>query len=145
MPGQVPKPIVQERFERLVELVNHTTLRENLAQVGRTVEVMFAAGEGRKDRATARMSGRACDNRLVHVAVPEVDQLRPRPGDIADVLITYAAPHHLTADAGLLRLRRTSGGDAWQTRQIPSGAPRQPVSLGIPTVGLPAPVEQSCS
>jgi tRNA-2-methylthio-N6-dimethylallyladenosine synthase len=145
MPGQVPKPIVQERFERLVELVNHTTLRENLAQVGRTVEVMFADGEGRKDRATARMSGRARDNRLVHVAVPEVDQLRPRPGDIADVLITYAAPHHLTADAGLLRLRRTSGGDAWQTRQIPSAAPRQPVSLGIPTVGLPAPVEQSCS
>ena len=32
---------------------------------------MFADGEGRKDAATARMSGRARDNRLVHVAVPE--------------------------------------------------------------------------
>ena len=145
MPGQVPKPIVQERYERLVELVNDITLRENRAQVGRVVEVMFADGEGRKDSATARMSGRARDNRLVHVAVPEVAELRPRPGDMADVVITYAAPHHLTADAGPLRLRRTPGGAAWQTRQIPSDAPRQPVSLGIPSVGLPAPFGQSCS
>jgi tRNA-2-methylthio-N6-dimethylallyladenosine synthase len=144
MPGQVPKQVVQERYERLVELVNESTLRENLAQLGRTVEVMFADGEGRKDNATARMSGRARDNRLVHVTVPEVGELRPRPGDIADVMITYAAPHHLTADAGLLKLRRTRGGDAWQARHTPSDVPRQPVSLGIPTVGLPAPVEQGC-
>jgi tRNA-2-methylthio-N6-dimethylallyladenosine synthase len=77
MPGQVPKPIVQERYERLVGLVNDITLQENLGQVGRTVEVMFADGEGRKDSATARMSGRARDNRLVHVAVPD-GPARPR-------------------------------------------------------------------
>src|SRR6185503_6475931 len=67
MPDQVPKAVVQERYERLVELVGQISWAENLAQVGRTVEVMFADGEGRKDAATARLSGRAQDNRLVHV------------------------------------------------------------------------------
>ena len=71
MPDQIPKPVVQERYERLVELVNEIAWPENLKQVGRPVEVMFADGEGRKDAATARMSGRARDNRLVHVTVPE--------------------------------------------------------------------------
>ena len=52
MPDQVPKAVVQERYERLVELVGEISWSENLAQVGRTVEVMFADGEGRKDAAT---------------------------------------------------------------------------------------------
>jgi tRNA-2-methylthio-N6-dimethylallyladenosine synthase len=144
MPNQVPKPVVQHRYERLVELVNDITLQENMAQVGRSVEVMFADGEGRKDNATARMSGRARDNRLVHVMVPDQRELRPRPGDLADVTITYAAPHHLTADGGLQSLRRTRGGDAWRARQTTPDAPPKLVSLGLPTVGLPAPLEHSC-
>ena len=93
--------------------------QENLDQVGRTVEVMFADGEGRKDAATHRMSGRAQDNRLVHVRVPEDPAQRPRPGDLADVVITYAAPHHLTADDGLLTLRRTP----WRRRLGGSAGP----------------------
>ena len=137
MSGQVRKPVVQERYERLVDLVNETAWQENLTQVGRQVEVMFADGEGRKDSATSRMSGRARDNRLVHVTVPEEHSARPRPGDVADVVITYAAPHHLTADAGLDSLRRTPGGDAWQERLEQVGASRRPVSLGLPTVGVP--------
>jgi tRNA-2-methylthio-N6-dimethylallyladenosine synthase len=141
MPDQVPKPVVQERYERLVELVGEVSWAENLAQVGRTVEVMFADGEGRKDAATSRMSGRARDNRLVHVAVPDDESLRPRPGDLAEVEITYAAPHHLTADAGLLSLRRTRGGDAWQARRNGDDpAARRSVGLGMPGVGAPASV-----
>jgi tRNA-2-methylthio-N6-dimethylallyladenosine synthase len=136
MPDQVPKQVVQERYERLVELVGELAYAENRAFEGREVEVMFATGEGRKDQATNRMSGRARDNRLVHVAVPEDPELRPRPGDIATVTVTHAAPHHLNSDAPLTNLRRTRGGDAWQ------GAKETPkptgVGLGIPTVGRPA-------
>ncbi|HEU5483591.1 MAG TPA: MiaB/RimO family radical SAM methylthiotransferase, partial [Microlunatus sp.] len=140
MPDQVPKAVVQERYERLVDLVGEISWAENLTQVGRTVEVMFADGEGRKDAATSRMSGRARDNRLVHVAVPDGDQ-RPRPGDLAEVEITYAAPHHLNADGGLLSLRRTRGGDAWQARQQGTAVTGpQSVGLGMPGVGLPAPL-----
>jgi tRNA-2-methylthio-N6-dimethylallyladenosine synthase len=137
MPDQVPKPVVQERYDRLAALVNEIALRENQAQLGRRVEVLFATGEGRKDRATARMSGRARDNRLVHVAIPDDRARRPRPGDIAVVVITYAAPHHLNADAGIVGLRRTPGGDAWAASQSTSDR-RSPVTLGLPTVGLPA-------
>ena len=66
MEDQVPKPVVQERYERLVDLVDDIAWQENKAQVGRTVEVMFAEGEGRKDEVTHRVTGRARDNRLVH-------------------------------------------------------------------------------
>ena len=139
MPDQVPKAVVQERYERLVELVGDIAWRENLAQVGRTVEVLFADGEGRKDAATSRMSGRARDNRLVHVAVPDDPALRPRPGDFAETVVTYAAPHHLNADAGVMSLRRTRGGDAWAAQRAqPPASPA--VSLGLPTIGPPAPV-----
>ncbi|MGB4628888.1 MAG: tRNA (N6-isopentenyl adenosine(37)-C2)-methylthiotransferase MiaB, partial [Propionicimonas sp.] len=59
MEDQVPRHVVQERYERLVEVVGDLAWSENLTLVGERVEVMFAAGEGRKDVATARMSGRA--------------------------------------------------------------------------------------
>jgi len=141
MPDQIPKAVVQERYERLVALVNDTAWRENQRLVGTEVEVMFADGEGRKDAATSRMSGRARDNRLVHVTVPEDPALRPRPGDLARTTVTYAAPHHLTADSGITGLRRTPGGDAWQGRRTPpAGAPSAAVSLGLPQVGVPAPL-----
>ena len=132
----VPKPVVQERYDRLVDLVGETALQENRKQLGRRVEVMFADGEGRKDVLTHRMSGRARDNRLVHVSVPEEPKDRPRPGDLAEVIITHAAPHHLTADSGLLALRRTRGGDAWQRSRSTPQAPAT-VSLGMPAVGAP--------
>ena len=131
MPDQVPREVVGERYERLVDLVGRVAYEENMALVGRRVEVMFADGEGRKDAATARMSGRARDNRLVHVRVPDDEADRPRPGDFAEVEVTYAAPHHLNADGGLLNLRRSRGGDAWQARNTAPDA-RPLVGLGMP-------------
>ena len=111
--------VVQERYDRLVDLVGRNLLAEKPeAESASGVEVMFADGEGRKDTLTHRMSGRARDNRLVHVSVPQEPAERPRPGDVAEVIITLAAPHHLTADAGLLALRRTCGGDAWQATSV---------------------------
>ena len=143
MPDQVPKAVVQERYERLVALVGDVAWAQNKALVGKTVEVMFAAGEGRKDAATSRLSGRSQDNRLVHVRVPDDAALRPRPGDIAEVEVTYAAPHHLNADSGLLSLRRTRGGDAWAAREAGT---KPVVGLGLPSIGVPTPLpaEAAC-
>ncbi|MFP5283743.1 MAG: tRNA (N6-isopentenyl adenosine(37)-C2)-methylthiotransferase MiaB, partial [Actinomycetes bacterium] len=62
---------------------------------------------------------------------------RPRPGDLAGVRVTYAAPHHLTADAGLATLTRTRGGDAWAERQARPETPRPLVALGMPSLGAP--------
>ncbi|MFT3861329.1 tRNA (N6-isopentenyl adenosine(37)-C2)-methylthiotransferase MiaB [Micropruina sp.] len=129
MPDQVPKQVVQQRYERLVDLVGDLAWQENQKLIGHEVEVMFAAGEGRKDAATARVSGRARDNRLVHVTVPDGAE-RPRPGDLGTATISYAAPHHLVADGGLANLRRTRGGDAWDARNTPQ---KRMVGLGLPT------------
>lgn len=146
LPDQLPKAVVQERYERLVALQEQVSWDENLTQVGRTVEVLVATGEGRKDGATARISGRARDNRLVHVALPSDLLDAPRPGDVVEVDVTYAAPHHLVADSGVeggrFAVRRTRAGDAWDRRQAQScGVPAQPsagtssaVVLGLPTV-----------
>ncbi|AQX14823.1 tRNA (N6-isopentenyl adenosine(37)-C2)-methylthiotransferase MiaB [Tessaracoccus lapidicaptus] len=138
MPDQVPKAVTQERYERLVDLVNEVAWEENRRFAGQDVEVMFATGEGRKDAETNRMSGRARDNRLVHVAVPEDPALRPRPGDIATVRVTHAAPHHLNSDELPRNLRRTRGGDAWEAATL--GPRPVGVGLGLPTVGRPDPL-----
>ena len=127
---------VRERYERLVDLVGEIAWEENRRFEGKEVEVMFALGEGRKDSATNRMSGRARDNRLVHVAVDEDSAGRPRPGDIAYATITHAAPHHLNSDAPLRGLRRTRGGDAWEVANTDAPAPTG-VSLGMPSLRRP--------
>jgi tRNA-2-methylthio-N6-dimethylallyladenosine synthase len=126
--GQLPKAVVQERYDRLVTLQEQISLEENRDQIGRTVEVLVATGEGRKDSRTARMSGRARDGRLVHFT-PGVAQVRP--GDIVTTVVTDAAPHHLIADGDVITHRRTRAGDACGQR--PSG-----VTLGMPGVGQPA-------
>src|SRR5262249_48095849 len=65
MPGQVPKQVVQERYDRLVALQEEISWELNRELVGSPVELLVAEGEGRKDAATHRMSGRARDGRLV--------------------------------------------------------------------------------
>ncbi len=157
MAEQVPKEVVQERYGRLVALVEETALAENRRQVGRRLDVLVAEGEGRKDATTARRSGRAPDNRLVHfvtdsvtdpVVDPGVDPIvgpGVRPGDVVTVEVTYAAPHHLVADGPALAVRRTRAGDAWAARQksladpsttVPA-ATRPLTLLGLPGVGTP--------
>ena len=129
MDDQIPKAVVQERYERLVALVNDIAWEENQRQEGRTLEVLIAEGEGRKDDRTARLSGRATDNRLVHVAVDESVGI-PRPGDMVTAEVTYAAPHHLVADR-VLSLRRTRAGDAGERADAETASG---VLLGMPTV-----------
>ncbi|MGN6636731.1 MAG: tRNA (N6-isopentenyl adenosine(37)-C2)-methylthiotransferase MiaB, partial [Oryzihumus sp.] len=147
---QVPASVVQERYERLTALVEEVSWAENRALEGRTVEVLVATGEGRKDAATSRMSGRARDNRLVHFSVPEGAD-RPRPGDLVTVDVTYGAPHHLVADSGVeggrYAVRRTAGGDAWEALQEQGPAPKPAVSLGMPSLGQPVtppPAARAC-
>jgi len=127
--GQVPKAVVQECYERLVDVQEQISLEGNRALIGRTVELLVATGEGRKDTRTARMTGRARDGRLVHFALNQGGQ-RVRPGDIVTTTVTEAAPHHLIADAGILTHRRTRAGDAHGARQRPGG-----IGLGMPTLG----------
>ncbi len=85
---QVPKAVVQERFDRLVQLQERISLERNAELVGRRVEVLVE-GEGRK----GRTAGRTRTNKLVHF-----DADAPA-GSFVDVLVTAAHPHHLDGQA----------------------------------------------
>jgi tRNA-2-methylthio-N6-dimethylallyladenosine synthase len=128
MDGQVPREVVQERYERLIAVQDEASLAANRALVGSTVEVLAAEGEGRKDAATGRRSGRARDGRLVHFAC---DVTAVRPGDVVTTAVTYGAPHHLVADGPPLSHRRTAAGDAHEAGRRPA---TPGVLLGMPTV-----------
>lgn len=157
MEDQVPAEVAGERYRRLLDLQKRISTEENEEIVGRTVEVLIAEGEGRKDADTARLTGRAEDNRLVHVALPEelrpyadtfsgenhVENL-PRPGDMVRAVVTHGAPHHLLADSavtgGTFEIIRTRAGEAWargkaRVAELDAEA-RGPVSLGLPTLRI---------
>ncbi len=138
MPDQVPAAVVRERYQRLVDVVTEIAWAENQALVGSTVELLVSEGEGRKDAATHRLTGRARDNRLVHFDASSAEPGAIRPGDVVEVAVTYAAPHHLVADGPVLAHRRTRSGDAWLARTAPASSAASAVSLGMPTVAAPA-------
>ncbi|TWF74347.1 tRNA-i(6)A37 thiotransferase enzyme MiaB [Pseudonocardia hierapolitana] len=131
LPDQLPKAVVQERYERLVALQEEISWQQNRALEGRVVEVLVSTGEGRKDGATRRMSGRARDGRLVHFAPGD---LPIRPGDVVEVAIGYGAPHHLVADGPVLSHRRTRAGDVHESGTRPGGTA---TGLGLPGFGAP--------
>jgi tRNA-2-methylthio-N6-dimethylallyladenosine synthase len=91
-PDQPSKEVVQERFDRLVDLQERVSLERNREAVGATFEVLIE-GEGRK----GRLAGRTRTNKLVHL---DGDL---EPGEFVQVVITQAHPHHLEGarvDAG---------------------------------------------
>jgi tRNA-2-methylthio-N6-dimethylallyladenosine synthase len=139
MDEQVPRQVVAERYERLVALQDEISWAENRAQVGRSIEVLVAAGEGRKDAGTGRLSGRARDGRLVHFRGGDGEL--PRPGDVVRTTVTRAAPHHLLADEPPLEWRRTRAGDlAAAGTPCAADTPKpRAVGLGLPGVGAPVP------
>ncbi|MDZ5076059.1 tRNA (N6-isopentenyl adenosine(37)-C2)-methylthiotransferase MiaB [Nesterenkonia sp. HG001] len=145
MEDQIPKQVVQERFERLIALQNRITAEENQRQIGTVQELLVTADSGSKGSETGRRSGRAPDNRLVHFSVP-TGAPEPRPGDFVTVSITDAGSYHLLADPTSVeefRLRRSRAGDAWDRAQAEScgvgttqvgGEQPGAVSLGMPTL-----------
>jgi tRNA-2-methylthio-N6-dimethylallyladenosine synthase len=88
MPDQVPKEVVQERFERLVALQGRIGTDRNRNQIGRTFEVLVE-GPGKKASST---QARTRTNRIVHLSEPLA------PGTFVDAHITEAAPHHLLGE-----------------------------------------------
>lgn len=146
MADQVPEDVAKDRLNRLLALQERIGAEDAKSLEGTTVEVLISEGEGRKDGVTERVTGRAEDNRLVHVALPEnlPDAERPRPGDCVRATITHGAPHHLLADSALtgstFSIRRTRAGDAWErgvkrrAQLAQEAAGLAPVGLGLPTI-----------
>jgi tRNA-2-methylthio-N6-dimethylallyladenosine synthase len=123
MAQQIPKVVVQERYERLIELQEQISWDENLRLVGTQVEVLVSTAKGKKDGATGRVSGRSRDGRLVHI---QVGELEVAPGDLLTATVSYAAPHHLVADGAITAHRRWRGSARTATSATgESGGPLQ--------------------
>jgi tRNA-2-methylthio-N6-dimethylallyladenosine synthase len=90
MPDQVPREVVQERFERLVALQDRVSADKNAALVGKRVETLVE-GPSRKDH--GRATARTRTNKIVHMPAGSL-----RPGEFADTLITGAHTHHLDGE-----------------------------------------------
>ena len=135
---QVPKEVVQERYERLIALQERVCLEENQKLVNTEVELLVQADGGKKNTKTQRMTGRARDGRLVHFHPAGSIDRSIRPGDVITTTVTEAKPHFLIADAGVLTHRRTVAGDMSEAGKVPTTAPIG-VGLGMPKIGAPAP------
>jgi tRNA-2-methylthio-N6-dimethylallyladenosine synthase len=86
MPDQLPKVVVQERFDRLNLAQQKISLERNEESVQSVVEVMV---EGKSKKDPSKLSGRTRTNKLVHFEDEAVE------GDFRQVLVTGAAPSHL--------------------------------------------------
>ena len=117
MPDQIDPKVISNRYDRLVTLVNDIAWEENKQFVGQELEILMSNDSGRKDADAHRRSGRARDNRLVHLGNVAV---HVQPGDLVSATVTYAAPHHLVADSDVTVLRKR---------------PERAESCGTPTSG----------
>jgi tRNA-2-methylthio-N6-dimethylallyladenosine synthase len=87
---QIPKEVVQRRFERLTRLQERISLERNEGLVGRTEEVIV---EGASKKDVSRLTGRTRTNKLVHFPSDGA-----REGSFRTLRITEAHPHHLVGD-----------------------------------------------
>jgi tRNA-2-methylthio-N6-dimethylallyladenosine synthase len=144
LPNQIEKEVVQERYERLLEVVNDIAWQENKLQIGKRVEVLVGNNEGRKDDRTNRITGRARDSRLVHIDWP-IGLDVPRPGDLVWATVVDAKPYFLIADAGENpEVRRTIAGDAYDRAEAESCAvPGTSAAPKKGTIGLSVQVKVS--
>lgn len=134
---QVPKEVVQDRYERLLALQERISTEENAKLIGTEVELLVQASGGRKNDKTHRMTGRSRDGRLVHFDPQGHVDGDIRPGDVITTVVTEAKPFFLIADSGVLQHRRTKAGDMSAAGKVPTTAPVG-VGLGLPSIGSPA-------
>ncbi|MGH2693463.1 MAG: tRNA (N6-isopentenyl adenosine(37)-C2)-methylthiotransferase MiaB [Actinomycetota bacterium] len=97
---QIPKEVVQERFDRLVAVQERISFERNAEAVGRAEEVLVE-GPSRKD--AARLTGRTRSNKLVHFRSDGAEE-----GSFRTVRITGSHPHHLDGElvAGTRKTQR---------------------------------------
>ena len=141
MEDQIPKEVVQDRFERLVALQDSIQAEANKMLIGTDVELLVQAEGGRKNDETHRMTGRARDGRLVHFTPVDSDgtdiSAEIRPGDVVHTQVTGAGSFFLLADAAVTSHTRTKAGDMSAAGETPTTAPIG-VGLGLPSIGKPA-------
>ncbi len=95
MVDDTPREVIQERFERLVDLVQENALAVNQPELDATVKVLV---EGVSKRDPNVLAGRSPKNQTVHAPIPQGARIEDLEGSIVDVHITQARAWYLKGD-----------------------------------------------
>lgn len=87
-----PHEVIQERFDRLVNVVQESAYQANQVDVGRTIPVLF---DGLSKRDEAMLAGRSPKNQTVHVALPRGESEADFVGRIREVVVEEAKTWYL--------------------------------------------------
>jgi tRNA-2-methylthio-N6-dimethylallyladenosine synthase len=128
MPDQVNDEVMAMRYNQLHQVQQEISKSENAKLIGRQVQLLVSAHEGRHDLDLKRVTGRAADFRLTHF---DNSANTARPGDLVTVQVTEAFANHIVAGAPISVIK-TRGGDAHATWVNEQGDKK--ILLGIPTL-----------
>lgn len=92
MEDNTPREVIQERFERLVDLVQEGALEANQAEAGKVVPVLV---EGASKRDESVLMGRSPKNQTVHAPIPEGVSIEELQGTIVNVRVDVARAWYL--------------------------------------------------
>ena len=93
MDDDTPREVIQERFDRLVDLVQRKAFEANQAELGATVPVLV---EGTSKRDDSILAGKSPKNQTVHAPVPAGADAASLVGRIVPVTIEEARTWYLS-------------------------------------------------
>jgi tRNA-2-methylthio-N6-dimethylallyladenosine synthase len=128
MPDQVNDEVMAMRYNQLHQVQQEISKSENAKLIGKQIQLLVSAHEGRHDLDLKRVTGRAADFRLTHF---DNSANTARPGDLVTVQVTEAFANHIVAGAPISVIK-TRGGDAHATWVNEQGDKK--ILLGIPTL-----------
>ena len=92
MSDDTPHEVIQDRFDRLVDVVQRGAFRANQKEAGSVVPVLF---EGLSKRDSSMLSGRSPKNQTVHAPLPAGASVDDFVGTIRDVHVEEARTWYL--------------------------------------------------
>ena len=92
LPQDTPREVIQERFDRLVDLVQRKAFEANQPEIGTRVKVIV---EGASKRDESILSGKSPKNQTVHAPIPEGMALEDLLGTTVEVEIDEAKTWYL--------------------------------------------------
>jgi len=95
IPDDTPREVIQERFDRLVELVQQSAWECNQAELGTVVDVLF---EGASKRDATILAGKSPKNQTVHTPLPAGKSVADFAGRIFPVRIQEARTWYLRGE-----------------------------------------------
>ena len=95
MPDDTPHEVIQERFDRLVDLVQRQAHEQNAKELGATLPVLV---ESASKRDATMLAGKSPKNQTVHAPLPAGKSAADYVGSIVDVRITQARTWYLNGE-----------------------------------------------